>query len=327
MVFLHRVLKVKYQFLEERPLGKNYSKVVNILIFIFPIVIISLQVAGDIVLFILAMMGIFIAFSKKLSPFIIKEVKVFSYLTIGYFVAVCLSVLFSGKPLELAHYIPRDFYYLLAPYIALTLYKTDVNISYLIVGIKVALLVLGIIVIYKLSLGHILAHRQTGVINANVFGNLSVSLFFITLVFFQNESFKQKIFTFLSLSSGLLIIAASGSRGAWLSFLIMLGFYLFFFYKQRNKLRMRSKIIIFLIIAISLSIAGTSQFVRDRTDIVYVEISNWMSGDKKLTSVGQRLTMYKAAIDNIEDVPFFGHGLRTSNITLFKDDSSFTGKK
>ena len=104
-------------------IGKNYSQVVNILIFIFPILIISIQVGGDIVLFILAIMGIFIAISKKISPFDIKEIKVFSYLTIGYFIAVCISVIYSGQAAELAHYIPRDFYFLLAPFIALSLFK------------------------------------------------------------------------------------------------------------------------------------------------------------------------------------------------------------
>jgi hypothetical protein len=66
----------------EQTLGKKYSQFVNILIFIFPIVINSVKVAGDIVLFILAMMGIFIAFLQKISPFIIKEIKVI-YLTKG----------------------------------------------------------------------------------------------------------------------------------------------------------------------------------------------------------------------------------------------------
>ena len=78
----------------ERSTRKIYSQVVNVLIFIFPILINSLQVAGDLVLFILAMMGIFIAISQKLSPFLIKEIKVFSYLTIGYFTAVFISVQF-----------------------------------------------------------------------------------------------------------------------------------------------------------------------------------------------------------------------------------------
>ena len=75
------------------------------------------------------MMGIYVAISQKLSPFVIKEIKVFSYLTIGYFSAVCLSVLFSGQASELAHYIPRDFHFLFAPFIALALYKAEINIK------------------------------------------------------------------------------------------------------------------------------------------------------------------------------------------------------
>jgi len=81
----------------QQSLGKNYSQVINVLIFIFPVIITSLKVTIDIVLFILAIIGIFISVSQKLSPFIIKEIKVFSYLTFSYFVAVCLLLLFSGK--------------------------------------------------------------------------------------------------------------------------------------------------------------------------------------------------------------------------------------
>ena len=144
----------------ERPIGKVYSQVVNGLIFLFPIVIITLQVAGDLVLLILAMLGIYVSISQKLSPFIIKDIKVFSYLAIGYFSAVCLSVLFSGQAAELAHYIPRDFHFLFAPFIALALYKAEINRNYLIVGTKISLLVVGMLIIY-LGFGS----RATGVID------------------------------------------------------------------------------------------------------------------------------------------------------------------
>ena len=44
-----------------------------------------------------------------------------------------------------------------------------------------------------------------------------------------------------------------------------------------------------------------------------------MSGDQGETAVGMRLEMYRLALNKIEDVPFFGHGYRTSNIVVFKD--------
>ena len=184
--------------MSESRLEKKYSQVVNILIFIFPIVINSLQVAGDTVLVILAMMGIYVAISQKLSPFVIKEIKVFSYLTFGYFIAVCLSVLLSGQASNLAHFIPRDLHFFFAPFIALAIFKAEINIKYLIMGVKVALLMLGIIILYQLLDGN---ERPSGVMNPAVFGNLAVSLFFVTLVFFQQESLKQRILSFLSLLS------------------------------------------------------------------------------------------------------------------------------
>jgi len=303
----------------EQSLGKNYSRFVNVLIFIFPILINSVKAGGDIVLFILAVMGIVIAISQKLSPFNIKEIKVFSYLFIGYFVAVCLSVLFSGQMLELAHFITRDFYFLFAPFIALAFYKAEVNVNYLVAGIKVGLIVLGIIIINQLSSGII---RTSGVINAAVFGNLSVLMFFVVLVFYQQESFKLNIFTILSLLSGILVIGASGTRGAWLTFIILLAVYCYFLYKQKTKSSKRSKIIIVLLIATVVSAGSLNQYVSDRVYISYVQTSNWLSGDRDINSISERLEIYKVALDSVEDVPFFGHGLRTSNIVLFKNNSN-----
>ena len=306
--------------------SQNYSKVVNTLIFIFPIVINSLQVAGDTVLVILAMMGIYVAISQKLSPFVIKEIKVFSYLTFGYFIAVCLSVLFSGQASDLAHFIPRDLHFFFAPFIALAIFKAEINIKYLIMGVKVALLMLGIIILYQLLDGN---ERPSGIMNPAVFGNLAVSLFFVTLVFFQQESLKQRILSFLSLLSGLLIIIASGTRGAWLSFFLLLGVYFYFFLKQNIKLKVISKIIILLVITGVLCIGLFNQHVKERVYSAFTETSNWITNDKdtSLSSSGLRLEMYTLAIEKIEEVPFFGHGYRTSNVVVFENATTPEGRR
>ena len=308
--------------------GKKYSQAVNILIFIFPIVINSMQVAGDIVLFILAMMGIFTAISQKISPFVIKEIKVFSFLSIGYFSAVCLSVLFSGTGSELAHYIPRDFHFLFGPFIALALYKAKINISYLFVGVKIALIILGIIIICQLLYTDtVWIQRPSGIMNPSVFGNISVSLFFIALISIQNQKLKQKLFTLLALLSGLFIIIASGTRGSWLSFIFLSGVYLYFFYRQEIKLKILSKTIIFIIIVAVVSIISFNQPIKDRVYSTYSETANWLAGERSnLSSAGLRLDMYLLAIDKIEDVPLFGHGYRTSNIVVFKDATSIGGR-
>ena len=306
-----------------KPVGKNFSRLINVLIFIFPIVIISLQVAGDIVLFILAMMGIFIAISQKLSPFIIQEIKVFSYITFGYFIAVCLSVLFSGQAAELAHFIPRDLHFLFAPFIVLALFKAEINLNYLLMGSKITLLILGIIVLQDFLIG---VDRPSGVMNAGVFGNLAVSIFFTTFVFFQHETPKQKIFTFVSLLSGLFIIVVSGTRGAWLSFLLLSVVYIYYFYKQKTKLTKQSNFFIVSIVAAIVTIVSFNQSIQDRSQLAYKEFITYISGDYSSyyskSPVGMRLEMYTLAIEKIDEVPFFGHGLRTSNTVVFKDTTS-----
>jgi len=298
----------------EQSVGKNYSRLVNVLIFIFPILINSVKVGGDIVLFILAVMGIFIAISKKLSPFNIKEIKVFSYLTAAYFIALCLAVLFSVKGAEQAHLLSRDLYFLFAPFIALAFYKAEINVSYLLAGVKVGLIVLALISFDQLQSGNT---RPSGVMNAGVFGNLAVSMFFVVLVFFKDESFKYKIFTLVSLLSGVFVIVASGTRGAWLSFLLLFAGYLYFLYKQKALSSARSKIIAVLIIAGLFSVVSLNQSLKDRGHLAYAQTTAWLSGEKTPNSVSLRLEMYKTAIDNIKDVPLFGHGLRTSNIVLY----------
>ena len=303
----------------EQSLGKKYSQCVNVLVFIFPIVINSVKGASDLVLLILAIMGIFIAISQKLSPFIIKEIKVFSYLTTGYFFAVCLSVIFSGKATDLVSFISRDYYFLFAPFIAIALYKAKINVNYLLAGVKVGLIVLGIIIYNQLLSG---VHRPSGVMNPIVFGNLAVSMFFVVLVFLQYESFKHKIFTLLSLLSGFFVIVESGSRTAWISLIILTGLCLYFFYKQKTKSNRVSIIVVLVVLASIFSAINFNQYVNDRVHLAYTQTSNWLSGDRAVNTVSERLEMYKVAIDNVEDVPLFGHGLRTSNMVLFKQSSN-----
>jgi O-antigen ligase len=158
--------------------------------------------------------------------------------------------------------------------------------------------------------------RQSGVMNADLFANLTVSMFFVVIAFLNQEPFKHKMFTLLSLLSGFFVILLSGTRGAWLTLLLLLVVYLFFLYKQNTKSSNSSKVFVALIIAIVLSIGSLNQNVSDRVHSAYTEVSNWLSDGKSRGPVSRRLVMYSRAIDNIEDVPFFGHGYRTSNLII-----------
>ena len=65
--------------------------------------------------------------------------------------------------------------------------------------------------------------------------------------------------------------------------------------------------------------------VKERVYSVYEVTSSLILDEKTPSSSEMRYAMYRKAIKNIEEVPFFGYGLRTSNNSLFQNDSSSLG--
>ena len=150
--------------MSEHFLGKNYSWFVSGLLFLFPIGINTVKVSGDLILVILAVSGIVLSIFYKISPFSIKELRLFNWLTLGYFLVICLSILFSGKAAELAHFISRELYFLFAPFVALAIFKAKINITTILYGIKIALILLATLVYINSGSFDV---RYSGVMNAD----------------------------------------------------------------------------------------------------------------------------------------------------------------
>jgi len=303
--------------------SEKYSYFVNALLFVFPVVINSVKVAGDLVLFILAIAGIFIAISHRTLPFSIKELKLFSWLTLGYFLVICISVIFSGKAIELAHYISRDFAFLFAPFIGLAIYKAKINMRYLLLGIKVGLIISGTIVINQYLDGH---PRPSGVFNAEEFGNINIVLTFLAVSYFFDEKAFDRIFSIIAFSVGNFVMVVNGTRGAWVVFLVLMTIYGFIIYKKyfvkNNKMKM-----IFFITTFGILLGISSlNIVQDRVNLTINNVIAWTDGKDRgeTTSVGLRLEMWKAGIKLVDDLPLTGYGLRNTNVLAAKYASDNT---
>jgi O-antigen ligase len=307
----------------EQVLGRRYSYFVNVLLFVFPVVINSVKVVGDLALFILAIAGIFIAISHRTSPFSIKELRIFSWLTLGYFLVICISVIFSGKAAELAHYIPRELAFLLAPFIGLAIYKAKINMRYLLLGVKVGLIISGFIVVDQYLDGH---PRPSGVMNAEEFGNINVLLMFLAISHFFDEGMFDRIFSIIAFSVGSFIMVVNGTRGAWVVFLVLMIVYSFFIYKKylvNNKKKITFLMIVFTIVVGVSSIS----IVQNRTNLAINEASEWFNGGSPMSSVGIRLEMWSASARLIDDMPLTGYGYRNTNIPVSQYASSDSAKK
>ena len=105
--------------------------------------------------------------ARRETPFGTRHLKLASAVVLFYFFVITLSVVFSEKPDEIAHFMSRDLHFLLAPFIFFAFHKLNINLRSLLYGVKVGLVVLCPYIIFQLDNGVI---RPSGVMNNEVFG-------------------------------------------------------------------------------------------------------------------------------------------------------------
>ncbi len=291
-------------------INKRHSNFIIVLLLLFPVLINSVKIFSSLILLILAVLGIHIAITERKNPFKIKELKVFSWITIGYFSIILLSILVAdGFNAELNH-LGRKVQFLLAPLIALTIYQIDLPLKKLLLSIKLGLIIIGIITITQFLLGN---NRPSGMINQNIFGDIAVIMLFLSIAQVFIETPKERVITFIATSSGIIAIFLSGSRGSWLSFLILSITYIALIYRpflQNNNKRKIFLILLFPIFAMFMNTyTDASKHIKDAVS----NVENWNSGNISLGSGSERLEMWKAGLIAAKHSPFFGHGYRNAN--------------
>ena len=303
--------------MSERLLSNKYSWFINSLLFIFPIVIISQKVAGDLILLILAITGLFITFFYKTSPFSVKELKIFNWLVLGYFAVICISILFSGKALELAHFISRELYFLFAPFVALAIFKARINISVVLYGVKVGLIVLATLMF--LNAGN-LDVRYSGSINANPYGLIAAILTLFSIINVCKESLINRLITLVAFVSGVLIVIMSGTRMAWIALVISFFFYIWNVYIRKELKCFFRLSFLLVLLPLIFSSFFQSSLIENRALQAKKEVIAWFSGENATSSVGIRLEMWDASIDEIVGNPSLtGIGYRNNiNKTVSK---------
>ena len=291
-------------------LSQRYSNFVIVLVLLFPILINSIKILSSLILLILVGLGIYIAISGKQNPFKIKELKLFSWLTVSYFGVMLLSILVADGLNAEFHHLGRKLQFLLAPLIALAVFKIDLPLKNLLLSIKIGLIVIGIITITQSFLGY---ERPSGMMNANIFGDIAVTMLFLSIVKVFNEQPKEQIITFISTIFGISAITLSGNRGSWLSLLILSIIYLVIVYKRNFHNNAKYKLIIFGLFTIMLVLVTSTQTFNKQILNTEVAMERWSAGNIEKSSIGERLNMWIAGLKAAKESPLIGHGYRNAN--------------
>lgn len=300
-------------------LNKRYNNFVIALLLLFPLVINSVKIFGNLIILILVFLGIYVLINEKKSPFRIKGLKLFSWLTFGYFVVMLISVVQNEGFVEDLYHLGRKAHFALAPLVALAIYRVNLPLDRLLLSLKVGLIVLGLItIIFKLKIlfyPDFLFHIDipAGKMNANVFGDIAVAMLFLSVVNYFTETSKHRVFTVISTVFGITAIFMSGSRGSWASLLILTVVYILLIYKPFLQGNNKRKFTLFILLSISIVCIGSLPSTQKRISDTIENINNWGEGSTIYTSSGIRLEMWNGGLLAAKESPWLGHGYRKAN--------------
>jgi len=277
----------------------------------FPVAIISIKVLGPLIFVALAVVGIYISISQKQSPFGDRGLYIFSWITLGYFVVMALSIALSDEPTNSWTHLGRKLQFLIAPFVILAVSHADISMDKFLKGIKLGAIVIGLIVAIEYLL-YPMDARYSGMFNPNTFGDLATMLALFTVLRVTHESRQEFGYSLIALSFGTMAVVMSDSRGAILSYIIMLLVYAVVSHLITPRSRRSWVAVAVALLSFVAVYVGTASTSDKRFSIIETQIDQWSSGEDNTNSVGVRLEMYKSGIEAWMDSPIIGYGYRNS---------------
>jgi O-antigen ligase len=288
------------------------DKSVYYLILAFPISIISIKILGPLIYVLLALVGMYYAVSKRASPFSIKELKLFSWLTFGYFMVMALSVALSNEPTNDWVHLSRKAQFLIAPFVGVSLYCIEVPIKTILKSLKTGVIFAGMTVLIQYGIGGY-GSRLSGMFNPNTFGDIVTVMTLLSVADILKEKKSDYILSLFSVSFGAIAVVLSASRSSIIVLSLLLFIYGVMMHIKMEEKRIKSwAIVLFGIVMLGAGSLMTG-VIGKRMNLMQSEVHQWERGENRTGSVAVRLEMYRAGIKAFLDAPVMGYGYRNAN--------------
>ncbi len=274
----------------------TFRKAATFSLLLFPVVLLTIKPLAIILFVLIALMGVYVAVKKKMNPFLVSEIKMFSWLSVGYFMVMFLSVLVSNEPTSAWAHLSRVSYFLFAPFVALTITQINVSTETLLKSFKTGSVMAGMIALS----GFMMANgggRFSGMYNPNTFGDLSVLMLFFSIINISAEGKRDFWFSAAAAVCAVTAIVMSASRGSLAALALLLVLYVFLMLKSHRQKNLRIMIALLLF-----ALGGNLYLSHTRILSVKKEIRSSNS------SFGQRSDMYRGGWRAFKDSPLIGYG-------------------
>ena len=289
------------------------------------LLILNVKHASELVILILTILGIYFSIRERKLPFFHDQLKMYSYLVLAFFFSIVMSIILSNNPIQGVGRIGSNIHFLVAPFVAYGLYKSNVDLKHIVLAIKLSVIV-G--TVYAIYLG---AERaEVGSDSPTIFGFIMVFFGFIAIIDIWTQSNKEKLFSMFIFFLAMYSVLLSGTRIAFV-ITIALFFSVMFIWSIRGYLTKKRLLLIVTVLTVITAVSMNNKSFISRIDIALNEFKTFSVDTEEYGtfahgSIGVRLSMWSGGFEAFKQQPIIGYGYQNTGLEASQHISGINSK-
>lgn len=237
---------------------------------------------------------------------VVRQNKAIFFVTTFYFLVSLFFIFFHGEKIKLIDNPLRAFLFLS---VIIFIVYSSVKFDILLYSIPLGSFISGVVALYQyyiLSLESAF-YNQMKIQSGDMAMSLGLFSFSIAFYFLDVKKSKLALFSVGCGIFGVLASILSFARGGWIGVPILLLILIFLYRHLLSKKLLLGGITFLCIISVVLTV--NNKFVNRLSEAQY-ELKLYLSGDDKVSSIGERLDMWKIGSKAFLEHPISGWGLK-----------------
>jgi O-antigen ligase len=284
----------------------------QLLVLSMPLLIVNVRHASELVILFLTISGVYFSIRERKLPFFHDQLKVYSYLVLAFFFSIVISVILSNNPIQGIDTIGSNIHFLVAPFVAYGIYKSNVDLKHIVFAIKLSIIVATVYAIYGIFyLG--LGRAEAGADSSTIFGFIISFFGFMTISDIWTQSNKEKLFSIFIFILAMYSVVLSGTRIA-LVICIVLSCSVVFIWSIWGLITKKRLLLIVTALALITTIFTYNKEFSNRIDVAFNEIKTFSNDKDSYGAVNIRFSMWSGGLKAFKKQPIVGYGYQNTGL-------------
>jgi len=281
----------------------------QLLVLSMPLLIVNVKHASELVILFLTICGVYFSIRERKLPFFHDQLKIYSYLVLAFFFSVVMSVILSNNPIQGIDRIGSNIHFLVAPFVAYGIYKSNVDLKHILFVIKLSIIFATLYAIYVNSASRL----EIGSDSPTIFGFIMVFFGFTIIIDVWNQGKKEQLFSIFIFFLAMYCVVLSGTRISWVMF-VALFFSAMLIWFIRGHLTKKRLLLILIALAVVMAFSTNNKQFNEKIKYAVTAIKTSSADKDVLGSVGLRLLMWSSGFEAFKEKPIIGYGYQNTGL-------------